>query len=339
MSQRRMRRANHVLKKIFYFLYLFSRFQYTVGCMSCVTASMFTAAIGIENFLRLRALKNLESARHRRRGQPVNSIVHTTDTAPEHQAPLPPPRSVCSQFQVTVLNLTFWILAVVVVLVHLMLMPHLTFAICGDGGRGPSVRSLPNEKTLLFDSILALGAFLLSFVILGGLGFLKCACIMKSWSKPLPYITSREFALINSNFWNWLGRFLVWAPAIVTAVVIQFDSSTTSLLLSSPPYEPVPLPTGRVSLYFHPTITTTMGGRGEREMSTAFSSNTISLTGKDSQQDLNFMLQRLVFWSSILPSCLGSIIYACANKDFRRYIDKSIANKNEGHENGGSWTK
>lgn len=258
------------------------RFQYGVTTMACVTASMFSAVVGIENFLRLKALRHLEYERQQRRGQ-ASAMLSI------HLIPPPEKQSLCTQFQVTVLNLKMWLLSGIIVLVHFFLMPHLMLAICGS--------SEPvNEKELL-DSIIVLGVCLLAFVSLGGLGFIKCVCIMRSWEKPMPYITAREFSLISSNFWNWLARFLIWCPSIVAAIITQSEKSSMDAGIFPQSFSPYHQP---LSFSTTSTLSSIKENKGEAE-------------------DNHLTFQRLLLiWPAILPSCISSLIYALANKDFRR---------------------
>lgn len=223
----------------------------------------------------------------------------------------------CSQFQITFLNLALWFLAVLFVVFHSMFMPQLTHAICDGSGSSPTTYGRPDiivNENFLFGSLLVLGTFLLSLVLLGGLAFFGCVCTMKSYPTPLNYKTSREFALINSNLWNWLVRFLVWFPSICLSIVTQFNRSVS--FMSQHEH----IPPGRLSNSI--TSSTLLAGVNSN-FSTNHTSRNISNPlvegdGSVSEQDSDYlMLQRLLFWSAILPSCLGCIVYALTNRTFR----------------------
>ncbi|CAG7831480.1 unnamed protein product [Allacma fusca] len=241
-------------------------FQYGVGSISCLTAAIFTAATGIENFLRLKALRVMEYNRQRTPPQHAGGL-------PSHML-APPKQSICTVFQVTILNLIVWLVSGIIVLTHFIFMPHLMYSICGPPGR----REM-NEQYLL-ESVTVLGVCLLSFVFLGGLGFLKSVCIMRSWDRPKPYLTSREFAVVTANLWNWFVRFLIWCPSLVWAIVSQFQRAA--------------------------------------EYQFQVEHQHVSLYGQPASTELNVVFQRMIVWPAILPPCLSSLINAIANKDFRR---------------------
>ena len=278
-------------------------FQYGVGSISCLTAAIFTAATGIENFLRLKALRLAEYNRQRQPPAPPPTSPPpphhhhhhhhqgaSAGSMPTHMMhhggnPQPPPKqSICTVFQVTILNLIVWLFSGVIVLTHFIFMPHLMYAICGPpGGRGPI-----NEQ-LLLESVTVLGVCLISFVFLGGLGFLKCVCIMRSWDRPKPYLTSREFAVVSANFWNWLVRFFIWCPSLVWAISSQFQRSDEfQFQMQAQNYRP----------YY----------------------NSPQMMGPTTPPlpVVNTVFQRLIIWAAVLPPCLSSLINAIANKDFRR---------------------
>jgi hypothetical protein len=272
------------------------RFQYGIVTMSCVTAAIFTAVVGVENFLRLRMRKRLEQARQR------HQAVVQSGTLMSSAPIISPPEttSLCSQFQVTLLNAFVWFLSGMVVLIHFFFMPQLMYSICGTSGSGPI-----NDQ-LLLDSIVVLGVLLLTFASLGGLGFLKCVCIMRAWDKPMPYVTAREFALIYSNFWNWLVRFLIWCPSIVAAILTQVEKSSSH---SQSPYQPMSVRSNSHGI--SPTITTTI-------ITSESSIYTTVATTPSPDEVIHETFQKLLVWPALLPSCLSSLIYAIANKDFRR---------------------
>jgi hypothetical protein len=260
-------------------------FQYGIVSMACVTSACFTSLVGIENLLRLKTLRRLEKERQRRRGQPIIMSVHMMSQSTR--------QSVCSKFQITVLNLLCWVLSAIVVGFHFMLMPHLKYTVCDSSYNS-------SKETLSPNSLIVMGAFLLFFLIIGGLCFLQCVCIMRKWEKPMPYITSREFALVTSNLYNWLARFLIWCPSIVWAILMQLDGSYLM-----PRNEFIFNSTHKVTFSSNFTAATSVG---------TFTTD----ANKDSPDSSLIALKRLIYWPAILPPCLASLIYAITNKDFRR---------------------
>lgn len=336
------------------------RFQYAVGAMSCVTAAVFTAVVGVENFLRLSTLQQAEKQRRHRQQQQQqqhhqhphhphqqshgSSISSSTATAAATTSTsTTTPRAItvqlvperhsnpyrCSQFQVTVLNLTLWVFSGSLVLLHVLMMPQSMYAACGFFDE----RGLDRES--LVHSLLVFTICFTSFIVVGGLGFLKCVCIMKSWDRPKPYLISREFALVSSNCWNWLARFLIWCPSLLIAILSSHSqdssllpmssdstlvsSATTStaaeavLHLGSSSYSSSISNFGNIIsstvspllLLGNPTNSLASVGSGAYNSSRIAPSELISLQG-------------LLLWPAILPPCLSSLINAISNRDFRR---------------------
>ena len=380
------------------------RLQYGVGSMSCLTAAIFTAAIGIENFLRLKSLCHSEKNRERqlreqelRRSQSSrqsqsqtspahashshghshhhmnphyqhhglghglhhhnqhsasasphhsyyhNNTNHTTATTsftthpnqgqqqsqpPRAPSPPPPPpakASVCSVFQVTLLNLKMWVVSGVIVLIHFIFLPQLLYAICGKSSQGATtlvgdlrIPKLPTpiNQRLLLESISVLGVCLVSLICLGGLGFLKCAFIIRGWKKPKPYLTSREFALVASNCWNCLLRFLIWAPSLITVIMIQFGRSMEEAQRLTPlAYDYTGRGGGRVSSGEGAAFTFDMSSPVTLALSEESSSRTTTVFSLNNEYSF---LHRLLMWPMILPSCLSSLVNIITNRDFRR---------------------
>ncbi|ODN03896.1 5-hydroxytryptamine receptor [Orchesella cincta] len=318
------------------------RFQYAVSAMSCVTAAVFTAVVGVENFFRLRNLRQLDFQRRRRpeeqqqqqqqiyqhQHSSVVSAASTSRAMSVHTFPgaaRKPYR--CSQFQVTVLNLILWVFSGFLVLLHVVMMPQLMYATCGfldDQGL---------DRQSLIQSLLVFAVCFTAFILVGGLGFLKCVCIMRSWDRPKPYLISREFALVTSNCWNWLARFLIWCPSLLLAIVShsQESSLSSSSLSSSSTAEAVlhlGSSTASSSSYsssisnFANIISTTMSpllqvGSGMTSPSSTVGGLASNSSSRMSASEL-ISLQRLLLWPAILPPCLSSLINAVSNRDFRR---------------------
>lgn len=325
--------------------------------MSCMTAAVFTAVVGIENFLRLSTLQQVEKHRRRRQHHQQQQQQrqqqqhqrqqqhshhhhhqsHSSTTAPStttprsatitiqilpsnerSNAPSPPPVSPyrCSQFQVTVLNLALWVISGSLVLFHVLLWPQPMYAVCGFFDD----RGLDRES--LIHSLMIFAICFTTFLLVGGLGFLKCVCIMKSWDRPKPYLISREFALVTSNCWNWLARFLIWCPSLLIAIISHSQASSSSVL---------PIATSTSATM---TVSSTDAMLHHVGSSSSLSSNIISSTvspllllsgsgvhhtnsSRITASEL-ISLQGLLLWPAILPPCLSSLINALSNKDFRR---------------------
>lgn len=294
------------------------RLQYGVGSISCLTAAMFTAVIGIENFLRLKSIRQDDQRRARQIFQPPSQqalMVHSSHHYPQphchqqtvsnfqsqHQAypasmlVMPPQQillkreSICTVFQVTVLSLSVWLISGIIVLIHFLFMPQIMYAICEKPKLPPSLSNHRLNEQLLFESITVFGICALSFVILGGFGFSKTLCIIKGWKKPKPFLTSREFALVSTNGWNWVLRISIWLPSFIAAIssiLTQSENRTVEF---------------QHRLYLMTTMSTS-------------SQNTSATNSHD-----HFVsFQRLIIWPAILPACLSSLVNLLANKDFRR---------------------
>ncbi|CAL8097443.1 unnamed protein product [Orchesella dallaii] len=319
------------------------RFQYAVGAMSCVTAAVFTAVVGVENFFRLRNLRQVEMLRRRRQNQQSeeqqhyhqhSSVVTASSSRAMSVHALPEVRKPfrCSQFQVTVLNLILWVFSGFLVLIHVVMMPQLMYATCGfldDQGL---------DRQSLIESLLVFAVCFTAFILVGGLGFLKCVCIMRSWDRPKPYLISREFALVTSNCWNWLARFLIWCPSLLLAIVSHSQdsslSSSSTLLSSSSTTEAMlhlgSSPTSASSYSssisnFVNIISTTMSplllvGSGMTSPSSTVAGVATISNNSSSRISASevISLQRLLLWPAILPPCLSSLINAVSNRDFRR---------------------
>ena len=301
------------------------RLQYGVSSMSYLTSAIFSAVIGIENFLRLKSIRHADEARQRQaQEQPLllssshphpvfphsshhqslsnfnNQHGQTTSTLlvqqhhhqNQQQGQRPRKHSICTVFQVTVLNLTVWLVSSVIVLIHFIFMPQIMYAICDKPKVSPYINYRLNEQ-LLFESLTVFGICSLSFVILGGFGFLKTIFIMRSWTKPKPFLTTREFALVSTNCWNWLVRILIWLPCLIAAIFCLFSQSQN-----------------RTLEFQHRLLLMTT-------MSTSSTSQT-SFTNSSMAAEGFTTFQRLVIWPAILPSCLSSLVNVMANRDFRR---------------------
>lgn len=364
------------------------RLQYGVGSMSCLTAAIFTAAIGIENFLRLKSLSHIEKTRERQQAlQPssqTTAAAAATTTRQHHHSPMqsnsllnqhsshshghphvlgghtnhsshnnattsfstgqqqqqqrqpssaargepnqPPMKpSVCTVFQVTLLNLKMWIVSGVIVLIHFIFLPQLMYSICGKSVQTVSLgipkSPKPINQQLLLESLTVLGVCLCALVALGGFGFLKCAFIIKGWKKPTPYLTSREIALVATNCWNCLARFLIWTPSIITVILIQFSKTLESQPLMSP-YAYSSYSSSSSSLN---TVVNAGGGGYSSPITLSLSSSvtdnpyapsrTTVLAAVNSEYSF---LHKLLIWPMILPSCLASLVNIITNQDFRR---------------------